>query len=131
MHLIGPLGFSITDYNLRRAGLDYWKSVKIHRHDSFDEFMEAAQTNRFFLFSTAGRKSCFSISYQPGDVLIFGNETKGLPDKILNAWPDRVIGIPMQTGNVRSLNLANSVSIVMYEALRQIDANSSAPAGTK
>jgi len=122
LHLVGPLGFRLTDHTLRRAGLDYWESVELIRHKDLDSFMNDIPPGRFYLFSTAGKQSCFSVSYQPGDWLIFGSETKGLPDRLLETYPDRVAGIPMKTDQVRSLNLANSVSIVLYEALRQIDA---------
>ncbi len=122
LHLVGPLGFQIHDRAVRRAGLDYWDAVELHRHVNFDAYLAATPSPRFYLFSTSGTRSHFAADYQPGDALVFGCETHGLPDSLLNAWPERVVQIPMQTEHVRSLNLANSVAIALYEALRQIDA---------
>lgn len=120
LHLIEPLGFSITDARLKRAGLDYWDSLDIRRHKSFDEFVASTQPSRMLLFSTAGKKFYFDAGYKPGDALIFGCETKGLPDTLLNRYPDSVYGIPICAEHVRSLNLSSAVAIVVYEALRQI-----------
>jgi tRNA (cytidine/uridine-2'-O-)-methyltransferase len=120
LHLIEPLGFKITDRNLKRAGLDYWHSVKLRRHKSLREFLETHASTRKFFFSTGGRKTYTEISYQPGDMLVFGSETTGLPSNLIERERERVYGIPMRTDNVRSLNLAMSTSIVLYEALRQV-----------
>jgi len=119
LHLVEPMGFKITDAKVRRAGLDYWDAVDIRKHASWEAFLETEAPERFFLFSTGGRASIYETSFTPGDYLIFGSETKGLADSIIARWPDRVRGIPMRTDHVRSLNLANSVAIVVYEALRQ------------
>lgn len=121
LHLVGPLGFRLHDRALRRAGVDYWDSVHISRHMNFESYLETEQPPRFFLFSTMGNRSHFDVEYQPGDALVFGSEGHGLPDKILQTWPEQIIQIPMQTDQVRSLNLANSVSIALYETLRQMN----------
>jgi len=122
LHLIEPLGFQLTDAAMKRAGLDYWQHVDLQRHAGWDAFMDTIQPARFFLFSTAGQRSLFDETFQPGDCLVFGNETKGLPDALLHRWPDRVLGVPMHTTRVRSLNLANTVGLALYEALRQVHA---------
>jgi tRNA (cytidine/uridine-2'-O-)-methyltransferase len=119
LHLVEPLGFQLTDQAMKRAGLDYWPHVDLHRHASWARYLETAAPPRVWLFSTSGRQSLYDVTYQPGDALVFGSETAGLSQDILAAHPDQVVGIPMQPGKVRSLNLANSVSIALYEALRQ------------
>lgn len=119
LHLIEPLGFQLTDAAMKRAGLDYWEHVDMHRHASWDHFMESVQPIRFHLFSTAGNRSLFEAGFLPGDCLVFGKETKGLPETLLQQWPDRVLGVPMQNEHVRSLNLSTTVGIALYEALRQ------------
>lgn len=124
LHLIEPLGFRITDARLKRAGLDYWDSIDIRRHASFDAFVEAIKPPRLFLYSTAGKKAYWDADYMGGDALVFGCETKGLPDELLQRHKDRVYGIPIQPEHVRSLNLSTAVGIVVYEAIRQIHAHS-------
>ncbi len=119
LHLIEPLGFRLTDSAMKRAGLDYWKDVQLRRHADWQAFLDTVRPARFFLFSTAGRRSCYETSFQPGDCLVFGNESTGLPASLLSEWPDRVVGVPQRTDRVRSLNLANTVGIALYEALRQ------------
>ena len=121
LHLVEPMGFPIDDAKLRRAGLDYWDSVVMAVHPSFDALMTTLAPARFFLFSTAGSTPYTSIHFKPGDLLIFGSETRGLPDEVLTAHPDRVVGIPIQTNHVRSLNLSSAVAVAVYEALRQIN----------
>ena len=121
LHLVGPLGFQIHDRALRRAGVDYWEAVDITRQVSFDAYLENARPPRFFLFSTAGQQSLYDVRFQPGDAFVFGSESAGLPDRLLDAYPDRVLQIPMQTHRVRSLNLANTASIALYEGLRQVN----------
>lgn len=125
LHLSGQLGFQIDDKAVRRAGLDYWHLVEVHRHESFDAALASLRAlspgGRLWLFSARARRSCFDVSFSFGDTLVFGRESAGLPDDILAAFPDQVVGIPMP-GAVRSLNLANSVAIAVYEALRQNDA---------
>jgi tRNA (cytidine/uridine-2'-O-)-methyltransferase len=119
LHLVKPLGFSIDDRTLRRAGLDYWKDVQVTLWDSFEE-MRAAQPDqaRFFFLTTKTRNAYWDVAFEPGDFLVFGRETKGLPEPLLEANADRCLTIPM-TGKTRSLNLATSVGIVLFEAVRQ------------
>ncbi len=119
LHLIEPLGFRLTDAAMKRAGLDYWEHVQLHRHSNWTSFLEAEQPTRLFFFSTTGTRAHFDAAFKPGDYLVFGNETHGLPDELLAEWRDSVIGIPQRTDRVRSLNLANTVGIALYEALRQ------------
>ncbi len=122
LNLIEPLGFQLTDKAVKRAGLDYWDAVDITRHASFEIFLQSKIENRqskMLLFSTNGSKSYTEAEYRPGDYLIFGSESKGLPLDLLEAHPNDVYNIPIQLENVRSLNLANAASIVLYEALRQ------------
>jgi len=121
LHLVGPMGFRLSDKSVRRAGLDYWEAVELHAHGDWDELRKAVPlaADRVHLFSTSGQRSLFEANFQAGDVLIFGSESLGLPDPILREFPDRVRGIPMHAGDVRSLNLSTSVGIALYEALRQ------------
>lgn len=122
LHLIEPLGFRLHDRAVRRAGLDYWEAVEITRHRNFAAFVEAQAPMRMFFLSTRGEHSIYDTSFIPGDTLVFGSESRGLPDAVLDAYPaKRILQIPMRTEKVRSLNLANSVAIVLYEALRQIN----------
>ena len=120
LHLIEPLGFQLTSAQLRRAGLDYWDSVDITRHVSLEAFHTLQHLPRCFYFSTRAKRSYTEVVYRPGDTLVFGSESKGLPDAVLDAHPEHTLGIPILTEHVRSLNLANAVAIVLYEALRQI-----------
>ncbi len=121
LHLVEPLGFPITSAKLKRAGLDYWDSIDIRRHKSFDAFLQQIAPARLLLFSTRGEASFLEARYEPGDALVFGNETAGLPDALLDAHPGRVYGIPIRTQHVRSLNLSTAAGIVVYEALRQLN----------
>jgi tRNA (cytidine/uridine-2'-O-)-methyltransferase len=120
LHLIGRLGFRIDDRDLRRAGLDYWSAVQLHRHDSFEAF-EAAIPGRVFCLSARAAVVYTQMKCQDGDCLLFGSETRGLPADVLRRYADRTFVIPMPTGKVRSLNLATAVGIVLYEALRQVN----------
>ena len=117
LHLVGPLGFRIDEHAVRRAGLDYWELVDIHRHDSFESFEESNPGRRIHLFSASASRSYLEAGFEPGDALVFGRESVGLPPELLqdrqNVW-----AIPT-LGAVRSLNLSNAVAIVLYEALRQ------------
>ena len=122
LHLIEPLGFRLTDRAVRRAGLDYWSAVDLRRHRTFEEWSAASGRPPLWLFSTAGRRSYLEASFRPGDALVFGSESRGLPDALLAAHAERVIGIPMKPGAVRSLNLADTVAVAIYEALRQAQA---------
>lgn len=118
LHLVRPLGFRTDDAALKRAGLDYWYAVNISYYDSFEEVKERFKGHRFFFASTRSDKRYSDFAYQDGDLFVFGKETKGLPQHILDEHPDTLIRIPM-TDKVRSLNLANSAAIVIYEALKQ------------
>lgn len=117
LHLIKPLGFSLDDKSVRRAGLDYWKDVELRVWESFDELLAAHPDARIWFLSTKAKKSAWSVEFQQDDFLVFGRETKGLPEEWLD---DRAIRIPMKKDSTRSLNLATSVAIVLYEAQRQI-----------
>lgn len=117
LHLVGPLGFRIDEQAVRRAGLDYWHLVDIHRHESFEAFEKSNPGQRIHFFSAGATKSYLEAGFAPGDALVFGRESVGLPPELL-AGRDLVWGIPT-LGAVRSLNLSNAVAIVLYEALRQ------------
>ena len=121
MHLVGTLGFRIDEHAVRRAGLDYWHLVEVHRHLDMAHFRHACPTSRCLLFSGKAKQSYLDVAYRPGDALVFGRESVGLPDEWLIDHPEDVYGIPT-LGAVRSLNLANAVGIVLYEALRQLGA---------
>ncbi|WP_155476242.1 tRNA (uridine(34)/cytosine(34)/5-carboxymethylaminomethyluridine(34)-2'-O)-methyltransferase TrmL [Heliobacterium mobile] len=118
LHLIKPLGFSVDDKQLKRAGLDYWHLVEIHYHDNWEAFRKAYPEANLYLLSTKGHKRYSDVAYQPGDFFVFGKETKGLPPAILEAHPEQVVRIPL-VGDARSLNLSNAVSVVLFEGLRQ------------
>jgi tRNA (cytidine/uridine-2'-O-)-methyltransferase len=120
LHLIEPLGFKIDDKHLKRAGLDYWEFVNLHVHKSWNDFIETATPKQLWYFSKRATKSYTATRYDHDDFLIFGPETRGLPQEILEANSDRALRIPMMGSGVRSLNLSNAVSIVLYEALRQL-----------
>jgi tRNA (cytidine/uridine-2'-O-)-methyltransferase len=119
LHLVRPLGFQTDDRTLKRAGLDYWHAVNVHYHDSFDEVRELYSESRFFFASTRASKVYSEFAYQDGDFFVFGKETKGLPQELIDANLPTCIRMPM-TDAVRSLNLSNSAAIVLYEAFRQI-----------
>jgi tRNA (cytidine/uridine-2'-O-)-methyltransferase len=119
LHLVGPLGFSLEDRYLRRAGLDYWPSVSLFTYRSWDELLERNPGASMRLFSTRGERSYTSVKYGDDDFLVFGGETQGLPAAIRDRYPGRTYVIPMSNAHVRSLNLANAAAIVLYEALRQ------------
>jgi tRNA (cytidine/uridine-2'-O-)-methyltransferase len=119
LNLIEPLGFRLTDREVKRAGLDYWDSVDVRRFPNLGNFQDKFSEHRKIYFSTSGTKSYTEAEYRPGDCLIFGSESRGLPLDLLEAHPNDVYNIPMRLDHVRSLNLANAASIVIYEALRQ------------
>ncbi len=121
LNLVEPLGFQLTDKLVKRAGLDYWDSVDVQRFPNLGTFMGKSSKVRKIYFSTNGSKNYTEADYQPGDCLIFGSESKGLPLELLEANPDDVYNIPIQLDHVRSLNLANAASIVLYEALRKLN----------
>ncbi|HSB08627.1 MAG TPA: tRNA (cytidine(34)-2'-O)-methyltransferase [Blastocatellia bacterium] len=120
LHLVGKLGFRTDDKAVRRAGLDYWREVEIHYHLNLDEFYYSLSGSRFLYFTTKADRTYTSFEYAPGDCLVFGSETRGLPDDLLRDNWERALTIPMPNRRVRSLNLATSVGIALYEALRQI-----------
>lgn len=117
LHLVRPLGFEPDDKKLKRAGLDYWKYLDITYYDNIDDFF-AKNSGSFFYFTTKGRQAHSEVNYPDNCYLLFGKETKGLPEELLIKNPERCVRIPMQ-GEIRSLNLSNSVAIAVYEALRQ------------
>ena len=119
LHLIRPLGFSLDEAHVRRAGLDYWPHLELHVYDSWPEFLSQHRPVRLFFASTKGEPSFFSYRFQAGDCLVFGNETSGLPAEFYQRYHDSLYTIPMPGPHARSHNLANAVSIVLYEALRQ------------
>ena len=129
LHLVEPLGFQLTDAKLKRAGLDYWDSVCLLRHRSLDALRSHLGATRMVYFSTKSDQPYTAFDYQAGDALIFGSESRGLPTTLLEANRDDVYTIPMRRDAVRSLNVANAVSIVLFEALRQVPASWSAPGG--
>ena len=120
LHLIEPLGFKIDDKHLKRAGLDYWEFVDLHVHRSWDHFSGAVNPKRLWFFSKRASRSYTSVDYEDQDFLVFGPETRGLPQDLLDHNPDQALKIPMAGTGVRSLNLSNAVSIALYEALRQL-----------
>lgn len=115
--LVQPLGFSVSDRQLKRAGLDYWDGVTVELMDNLETYLENCSLS-FYFFSSKAKAIYTEIKYQPDDILIFGSETHGLPDAFFSKWPDRFVKIPMISG-VRCLNLATSVGIGVYEACRQ------------
>lgn len=119
LHLIKPLGFSIDDKQLRRAGLDYWEHVTVRIWEDFPSFQEDAGSQaRLWYFTTKTKRAYWDVAFADGDYLVFGRETKGLPEPLLAANPERTVTIPMKA-ETRSLNLATSVGIGLFEALRQ------------
>ena len=119
LHLIGPLGFSVDDREVRRAGLDYWDKVDLWVHPDWYTFRDAISRDRCLYFSANAERDYRAAPYRDRRVLVFGSETEGMPPRILEKYPDRCFRIPMP-GEVRSLNLANAVSVVLYEGLRQL-----------
>ena len=117
LHLVGPLGFSIDDRQLKRAGLDYWDEVDVQEWSSLDELRRANASARFFYLTTKATQPYFEVRFQPRDFLVFGRETKGLPENVLEENRENCITIPME--GTRSLNLATAVAIVLFEAMRQ------------
>ncbi|MBQ6426633.1 MAG: tRNA (cytidine(34)-2'-O)-methyltransferase [Clostridia bacterium] len=118
LHLVHPLGFSIDDRHLKRAGLDYWKDLDLYEHSSFREVEERYADHPFFLFSTHAERIYSDVAYPEGSFLVFGKETAGLGPELLNRRSADAVRIPMLPDQ-RSLNLSNSVAIALYEALRQ------------
>ena len=122
LHLVKPLGFSIDDKSLKRAGLDYWPYVKLEVHESLDEFIAEYEGRRMWLATTKGGRNYTEVEYQDEDMILFGRETAGLPRDFIAAHADRAVRIPMSANTrLRSFNLSNSVIVVLFEALRQLD----------
>lgn len=120
LHLIKPLGFDISDKAVRRAGMDYWKELDLHVYEDFEEFVEKNPGARIYMATTKARKAYTEVEYKENDFIMFGKESAGIPEEILVKYEDTSVRIPM-IGEIRSLNLSNSVSIILYEALRQQD----------
>jgi len=121
LHLVDPLGFDISDSRVKRAGLDYWKHVKVLRHKSFELFLNSLPSDApTVFFSTKAKTSLFEKKFKEGSYLIFGSETKGLEAELIEKFSENTFHIPQYDDRVRSLNLANAASIVVYEAIRQL-----------
>jgi tRNA (cytidine/uridine-2'-O-)-methyltransferase len=120
LHLVHPLGFSIDDKHLKRAGLDYWPHVDIRNWPNLDVFLESCDEELLYFFTTKVERSYFEAKFLPGGYIIFGKETRGLPEEIIALYKDRCYTIPMVNSNIRSLNLAMCAGIVLYEAVRQV-----------
>jgi len=122
LHLVKPLGFSIDDKSLKRAGLDYWPYVDLEVHESLEDFLEKYGENRMFLATTKGAQIYTEPKYRDGDMFLFGRETAGLPAELIAEHQDTAIRIPMSADTrLRSFNLANSANIILFEALRQLN----------
>ena len=121
LHLVDPLGFDISDSRVKRAGLDYWKHVKVLRHKSFELFLNSLPSDApTVFFSTKAKTSLFEKKFKEGSYLIFGSETKGLEAELIEKFSENTFHIPQYDDRVRSLNLANAASIVVYETIRQL-----------
>lgn len=118
--LIKPYGFDISDKSVRRAGLDYWKHVCLREYDSWDAFIvgEAVQTENLFLLEEFGEANVYETEWGDAPLMVFGQETKGLPQDIVAKYPDRIVNLPMRSHHIRSLNLSNAATAVAYQALR-------------
>ena len=120
LHLIKPLGFDISDKAVRRVGMDYWKELDLRVYENFEEFVEKNPGARIYMATTKARKAYTEVEYKEDDFIMFGKESAGIPEEILVKYEETSVRIPM-IGEIRSLNLSNSVSIILYEALRQQD----------
>jgi tRNA (cytidine/uridine-2'-O-)-methyltransferase len=120
LHLVGAAGFHLDDRSVKRAGLDYWSQVRLVRHVRLADFEAGQPPERLFCFSAHAQRRYTQVRYRPGDAFLFGSESRGLPPEVLARHAGRTLVIPMPAGTVRSLNLAGAVSIVVYEALRQV-----------
>ena len=120
LHLIRPLGFSLDESKIRRAGLDYWKYLDLHVHEDWEAFLETTRPERMVFVSTKTEKTIYEHQFRDNEFLVFGNEGSGLPPAFYTDYADRLCTIPMPGHHARSHNLANAVSISLYEALRQI-----------
>jgi tRNA (cytidine/uridine-2'-O-)-methyltransferase len=120
LNLVRPLGFRLDDESVKRAGLDYWKHLDCRIHDTWEEYLAAEKPHRCFFLSTKGERQLYDIGFEPGDALVFGNESSGLPKEFYDIHRDRLFKIPMPGEHARSINLANAVSIAAYECHRQL-----------
>ncbi|MDO4266436.1 MAG: tRNA (cytidine(34)-2'-O)-methyltransferase [Eubacteriales bacterium] len=118
LHLIRPYGFRINEKEIKRAGMDYWPKVDLHEYTDYDAFLEKNAGAKIYYATTKAEQVYTEVQYEPGCFIMFGNESRGIPEEILVKHPDTCVRIPMW-GDIRSLNLANSVAVVLYEALRQ------------
>lgn len=123
LHLVRPLGFVLSDHQLRRSAMDYWPRLRLTVHDDLPAFQAAVDPDRLWLFSTRGTVDLWQADLRDGDTLAFGSETAGLPDALLTARPDRAVRIPQSPGE-RCLNLSTAAGIGLYEALRRVTASS-------
>jgi tRNA (cytidine/uridine-2'-O-)-methyltransferase len=123
LHLVKPLGFSTDDRHLKRAGLDYWKFVRIVYWENLEEFLAAQDEEALHFFTTKVERPYTQVGYGPGDYLVFGRETRGLPAEIIALYRERCATIPMSNPNIRSINLGMAAAVVLYEAIRQRDTN--------
>jgi tRNA (cytidine/uridine-2'-O-)-methyltransferase len=121
LHLIHPLGFEVTDARLRRAGLDYWKALAPAHYESWGDFLARSPAKRLWLATARGERLHTQARFEPGDGIVLGQETKGLPEDVLRQFGDSLIKIPMPGLASRSLNLSQAAAIVLYEALRQVN----------
>lgn len=120
LNLIRPLGFHLDEDSVRRAGLDYWEHLDYRVHDTWEDYLKSENPRRFFFLSTHGERSLYDLRFQPGDALVFGNESSGLPKDFYERYHELLFKIPMPGEFARSINLANSVSIASYECYRQL-----------
>lgn len=120
LHLIKPLGFSLDEKHLKRAGLDYWPHLDLHVYDSYEELRDKYNGSDFYFSTTHGNKYYDEVKFKQGDFIVFGRESRGLPKSILESDSEKCIRVPMIQTSTRSLNLSNTVAIVAYEALRQL-----------
>jgi tRNA (cytidine/uridine-2'-O-)-methyltransferase len=120
LHLIKPLGFSLEEKQLKRAGLDYWPYLEVEIHESYEALREKYKDETFYYSTTKSSKFHSEVKFKKGDFIIFGRESSGLPDSVRDSDPGRCIRVPMISSSTRSLNLSNTVAIMTYEALRQI-----------
>lgn len=121
LHLVKPFGFEITDARLKRAGLDYWQHLNLHYYNNIEEFFSKNKNKNMVFLSSHGSKKHWDIEYTDDLFLVFGKESKGLPKSITEKFSDKLFKIPLYSEHVRSLNLANAVSIIVYEGLRQLE----------
>ncbi len=120
LHLVKPLGFDIDEKTVRRVGLDYWKEVDLRIWDSLHDLTQAHPEGRFWYLTTKAKRSSWEVEFQAGDFLVFGRESKGLPESLIRKNKETAIRIPMKKDSTRSLNLSTAVAIVLYEAERQV-----------